>query len=163
VEPLPELSVKLAYKFYDVQAEFNGALQQRPMLSRHRGLLNLNYDRRRWMLNITLHYFGPQRMPGNGLHNADHTGGHAGAVPAEYVRGEWSPGYFHLNSQLNVRLGKNLDWEMYVGGENLTNFIMPNAIIAADQPFSQWFDTSMAWGPITGAVGYLGFRFRVPE
>jgi outer membrane receptor for ferrienterochelin and colicins len=48
-----------------------------------------------------------------------------------------------------------------VGAENLTDFIQQNAIIAADQPFSQYFDASMIWGPVIGRMFYGGFRFKI--
>ena len=51
-------------------------------------------------------------------------------------------------------------WEVYVGGENLTNYKQPNAIISADQPFDSEFDASMIWGPVMGVNVYAGLRFR---
>jgi hypothetical protein len=49
---------------------------------------------------------------------------------------------------------------VYIGGENLTNFRQHRPILAADQPFSPYFDASMTWGPIMGAVVYAGFRYK---
>ncbi|MEP6466517.1 MAG: hypothetical protein ABJB05_09425, partial [Parafilimonas sp.] len=58
-------------------------------------------------------------------------------------------------------LGKKNIFDVYIGAENLTNYYQKNAIIAADEPFSKYFDASMIWGPITGRMFYGGLRFRI--
>jgi len=32
---------------------------------------------------------------------------------------------------------------------------------AADEPFSEYFDASLIWGPITGRMFYAGLRFKI--
>ena len=34
-------------------------------------------------------------------------------------------------------------------------------ILAADDPYGEYFDASMVWGPITGANVYIGFRWNI--
>ena len=49
-------------------------------------------------------------------------------------------------------------WQLYVGAENLGNFTQDNPIIAGDDPFGQYFDGSMVWGPLMGRRFYAGIR-----
>ena len=42
-----------------------------------------------------------------------------------------------------------------------TTLFSVDAIIAADQPFSPYFDASLVWGSVTGRMFYVGMRFRV--
>ena len=53
------------------------------------------------------------------------------------------------------------EWELYVGGENLTNYKQNYPIISADNPNSEDFDASMVWGPLSGIRAYLGMRFQI--
>jgi hypothetical protein len=66
-----------------------------------------------------------------------------------------------MNAQLTKSIGEKKPVELYVGVENLTNFFQKQVIVAADQPFSPWFDASLVWGPITGRMFYAGFRFKI--
>jgi hypothetical protein len=51
--------------------------------------------------------------------------------------------------------------ELYVGGENLTNFMVHDAIIMANEPSSTLFDGSLLWGPVFGRMGYVGLRWML--
>lgn len=66
-----------------------------------------------------------------------------------------------MNAQVSKTFGKKTPLDLYIGGENLSNFIQPNAIIAADKPFSQYFDAAQVWGPISGRMFYAGARFKI--
>ena len=72
-----------------------------------------------------------------------------------------SPSYVTMNAQLSKSLGKEKALDLYVGGENLTNYFQKKAIIAADQPFSNYFDASMIWGPVSGRLVYGVFRYKI--
>ena len=66
-----------------------------------------------------------------------------------------------MNAQVSKTIGTKNPFDMYIGGENLTNYYQKNAIIAADEPFSQYFDASLIWGPVTGRMFYFGMRFSI--
>jgi len=51
--------------------------------------------------------------------------------------------------------------DVYLGGEDFTNFFQKNAIISADQPFNKYFDASPVWGPVSGRLIYVGWRFKI--
>lgn len=66
--------------------------------------------------------------------------------------------------QLSAQVTRFFRWgSLYVGGENLTNFHVKNPIINADRPFSSGFDSNMIWGPVHGAMGYVGVRFNLEK
>lgn len=148
MEVLPDLDVKLAWKWYDVKSVFNGRLMERPLVASHRALLNLAYAIKAWKFDFTTHWYGAQRLPTSG------------SIPAPYKRAERSPSYITLYAQINYTYK---DFEFYIGGENLNNFTLTDPIIAADAPFSHFFDTSYTWGPIMGRVVYVGFRYALKD
>jgi outer membrane receptor protein involved in Fe transport len=78
------------------------------------------------------------------------------ANPQQYRRADTSPVYAILNAQVTKYFRK---WNVYVGVENLTDFRQDDPIIAADDPFGEYFDSSMVWGPIFGRMFYAGIKF----
>ena len=71
---------------------------------------------------------------------------------------EKSPAYCLLNAQITKKFRR---WEIYAGGENLTNYKQKNPIIASDDPFGENFDATVIYAPISGIMGYLGVRFTL--
>lgn len=147
----PGFDVKMAYKYNDVRATFsNGRLNTLPLVAKHRGLITMDYEtpKKKWMFNTNIQITGPQRLPDNSQ------------VPHDFVHDfpENSPTYALLNLQVTRRWG---NFELYVGGENITNFQQHHAIIAANEPWSPYFNGSQIWAPMMGAVGYVGVRWEV--
>jgi hypothetical protein len=66
-----------------------------------------------------------------------------------------------MTAQVSKSFGKKNPIEVYLGGENLTNDFQKDAIIAASEPFSQYFDASLIWGSTTGRMFYAGLRYRI--
>ncbi|MDJ1473494.1 TonB-dependent receptor [Xanthocytophaga flava] len=147
-QPIKRLDVKLAYKLYDVRTTINQQLRRRPLVSRDRALFNVAYATKKdkWKFDFTTQWIGSKRIPDTQV------------SPSEYQQEKNSPSYLIFNAQV-TRSFKNLDW--YIGGENLGNFRQSNPIIAANDPFGQYFDASLVWGPIVGRMIYTGFRFRI--
>ena len=52
-------------------------------------------------------------------------------------------------------------FEIYIGGENMSNYQQPNPIVGSDDPFGPYFDSSMVYGPVFGAMYYAGLRFKI--
>ncbi len=151
VMPLPHFETRLAYRFFDVKATYGNKLLQKPLVARHRGFLNLGYNTHSggWHFDYTLNITGQKRLPST-VSN-----------PAEYQLPEYSKAYVTMNAQVSKTIGKVRPVDLYIGGENLTNFFQQNPVLAADQPFSEFFDTSMLWGPLTGRMFYAGVRFSI--
>jgi hypothetical protein len=51
--------------------------------------------------------------------------------------------------------------DIYIGGENLSNYKQPNPIIMADHPFHRPFNATVIWGPLMGLKIYGGLRFTI--
>ncbi|MEZ0539587.1 TonB-dependent receptor [Fibrella arboris] len=158
VSPFKRTEVKAAYRLFDARQSMGAPLGEnvlmpRMMVSRDRVLLNaayaLPYDK--WKFDVTLQWNGPKRLP-----DADETHTHS-----TYSSMVWyySPSFVNLNAQLTRSFRS---WQVYLGGENLTNYRQPNPIIGAADPFGTNFDAAgQNWGPITGAMVYAGFRFTI--
>ncbi len=142
------LDVKAAYKYFDVRTSYNGQLLQRPFIPNHRAFLNLGFATPfdKWRADLTAQWFGERTAP-----VMEHY--HESPIKTRTV----SP-YAVFNAQV-TRAFKL--WEVYLGGENLLGYKQKNPIIAADRPFSQDFDASMIWAPITGRIIYAGLRFTI--
>ena len=64
--------------------------------------------------------------------------------------------------QLSAQVTRFFRWgSVYLGGENLTNFHVMNPIVVADEPFGKDFDATMIWGPVHGAMAYVGVRVEL--
>jgi outer membrane receptor for ferrienterochelin and colicins len=148
-EPLKKFNVRLAYRFFDVKSTYNNQLLQKPLTAQHRAFANLAYETGTWKFDYTISVTGEKRLPSTA------------ANPEAYRLANYSPAYTVMNAQVSKSIGKKHPVELYVGGENLGNFIQQNAIIAADKPFSQYFDASQVWGPISGRMFYAGVRFKL--
>ncbi|MBP6639439.1 MAG: TonB-dependent receptor [Bacteroidia bacterium] len=149
VEVLPRLDVRLAWRSQDVRSTFDSVLKQMPLTPSHAGLINVGWKNKteRWLADVTFAYTGSQRLPST----SDN--------PTGYQAGERAPAYPRLNAQVTRKFGKT--FELYLGGENLTNYRQENPVIGSHDPFGPYFDASIAWGPLMGAMGYIGLRFDI--
>ena len=142
------LSVKGAYKFYDVKTTIDGELRQVPFNSRDRFFLNTSYATKydRWEADFTLQWYGSKRLPDT-----------SDKLP-EFQRETTTPDYFHANAQVS----RGFRWgNVYIGSENLLNFTQSNPIIDAESPFGDEFDASLVWAPVAGRMIYAGLRYKI--
>ncbi|RYY68276.1 MAG: TonB-dependent receptor, partial [Chitinophagaceae bacterium] len=147
--PVEKLDVRLAYRLFDVKTTYSNELLEKPFTARHRAFANLAYDLSGWKLDYTLNLVGTKRLPSTSNN------------PASYKLPDYSPSYVTMNAQVSKSVGKKKLFDFYVGGENLTNYFQKNAIISADQPFGNYFDASLVWGPVSGRLIYTGFRYTI--
>ncbi len=146
--PSENISLKGAYKYYDVKATIDGQLRPVPFNARDRVFLNISYETKyeKWKADYTLHWYGSKRLPSTE------------DKPETLQRASVSPSYFHMNAQIS----RGFRWgNIYLGSENLLGFTQNNPIIDAENPFGNEFDASIVWGPITGQMVYAGFRYKV--
>jgi len=120
----------------------------KPMTSMFKAVLNLQYATRlnKWIFDFTASANGPSKV-------WDFMKG----MDGRYENG-YTPVYPLLYLQITRRFK---GWDVYLGGENLTNYRQPNPIIGASDPHSANFDASCVWGPINGIKVYAGFRFTL--
>ena len=152
-EILPQLELRTAYKFYDVNTDYRSGNLQKPLLAQHRFFANLGYETTltekegQWKFDYTLHTLGKQRLPNTDVN------------PLEYRLGDFADGYSLMNAQVTKVFSKKL--EVYLGGENLSNFRQNNPVLSAENPFGANFDTSIVFAPIMGRMFYGGFRYKI--
>ena len=149
-EIFKDFDLTLAFRYNDVKMTINDTLREKPFVNRYKGLITMSYAPGTWQFDLTTQFNGDSRVP--------NLSGNATAV-ANGQNIERSPFYVIMNAQVMKKFGKC--WEVYIGGENLTNFKQKYPIISADNPTSEDFDASMVWGPLSGIRAYLGVRFQI--
>jgi outer membrane receptor for ferrienterochelin and colicins len=148
-ELIHNLDLRLAYRWYDVRTSYGNTLKERPLVAAHRAFANIGYEtRNKWKFDYTVQWIGSKRIPS--LHSH-----HGGGVTSE----SYSPSFWQMNAQISKSWNDKL--EVYLGGENLTNYMMHDPIVGAGNPYNVGFDASMIWGPIMGANIYGGFRYKL--
>ena len=152
-EPFERTELRFAYKFYDLQTDYRSGTLQRPLTPRNRFFANAGYQTLRkenggqWKFDLTYNWLDSQRYPS--------TVGN----PPEDSRPEFSPQVNTLNAQVTKVFSER--FEVYLGGENITNFRQTDPIISADDPFGPTFDTTLVYGPVFGSMYYAGLRFNI--
>ena len=148
IEPVSRLQFRLAYRYFDVKTQYTTGLLDKPFVAKHRAFVNIGYEteNKKWRFDFTAQWFGAKRIPST-LSNPE-----TAQMPSQ------SPSYFMFNAQVSRTFNK---WEVYLGGENLSNFSQQNLIVDAANPFGQLFDASLVWGPTMGRMFYAGFRFKI--
>lgn len=137
-----------AYRWTDVKTTYNKKLLERPLTGKYKGLLTASYQTPLglWQFDVTLQMNGGGRMP------------------SSYTLPDGAPSWntryqsYQLLSAQITRWFRH--WSIYVGGENMTNFKQKNPIVGASNPWGTNFDSTMIWGPVHGAMYYVGFRFN---
>ena len=162
VEAFRRFTVSATFRYTDAKVELEGrGLVERPMTSRYKGVLNLQYatNLNKWIFDFTASVNGKARV----YEFMKDLRGDDGKLL--YADG-YTPAYPLLYLQVTKRF-KGVD--LYLGAENLTNFRQKNVVIGtsvdgmsshvdASRPD---FDASAVWGPIMGTKFYLGVRFTL--
>ncbi len=148
VEILNGFEVHGAYRINDVKATINGELRRLPFVNEYRGILTLSYETpmEDWSFYIANQYNGPGRLPDSG------------GNPSQYRWDDFSPSYYIMHAQVTRRFA---NFDIYIGSENITDFKQDNPIIAYEDPFGDYFDASVVWGPFTGRKVYAGIRYTI--
>ena len=143
------LDIFATYRYTNakVSVERGGALHlvERPLTSRYKTLLNIQYATpyRRWVFDVTAQYNGPMRRP---------------SLDGDITRSDLSPAYPMFYAQVSRKIR---NWEVYVGCENIANYIQKDPILNGADPFSPAFNSSSVWGPLMGRKFYIGARFNL--
>ncbi len=142
LEPIERFTIITTFRYTNAKITLDGqGLVEAPLTSKYKGVLNLQYATRmrKCVFDFTAQVNGPSKMP-------------------QFMGGENSPVYPMLYAQV-TRKFKNV--EVYIGGENLTNYTQDYPIILPDKPYSQGFNASMVWGPLMGTMVYAGMRLTL--
>ena len=152
-ELVKHLNIRTAYKYYDIQTDYQYVTQERPLQAKHRFFGNLEYqthlsdEGKQWKFDFTINWNGEQRLPST-ISNSG-----LDSMP------DFSPSFSVMNMQISRVFSSTL--EVYVGGENIGNYKQEKAILGSEYPFSTAFDTSIIYAPIFGQMYYAGLRYRV--
>ncbi len=151
--PFTHFDVRLAYKYYDVETTYISGKKENPLTPNHRFFANASFQTHQtakggnWKFDATFNYLGEQRFPS--------TESYLNTIGLS----EFSPSVSTLNAQVTKVFSTN--FEIYVGGENITNVTQSNPITGSDTPFGSTFDTTYVYGPIFGSSYYAGLRYRL--
>ena len=149
-EPFEGLTITMTGRYTNARQTriANVASDVKPMTSRYKGVLNLQYAThlKKWIFDFTASVNGPCKV-------WDFMKGYKGLYADGYT-----PVYPLLYAQMTKRF-KGVD--LYVGAENLTNYQQPYPIIDAENPHAQDFDAGCVWGPLMGARFYAGIRVTI--
>jgi outer membrane receptor protein involved in Fe transport len=146
VSPADGLDLLAAWRWNDVKMTTDGMLMDKALAGRYKGLFTASYLTRlkKWQFDYTLQLNGPGRVPSTASN------------PEQYRREDNFKSFTIMNAQI-TRYFKR--FQVYLGGENLLDFMQHDPIIAAEDPFGDYFDSSLIWGPVYGRKLYAGFRF----
>ena len=128
-------------------------LVERPLTSRYKGLINIQYAVQRWVFDVTAQLNGPVRLP--------ELGGDLTKAQNDPTLSPVYPMYF---AQVSYKMS-NLT--LYLGCENIANYLqgvngngnLP--IIGGNAPFAEGFNSSQVWGPLMGRKFYVGLRLNI--
>ena len=155
ITPAKGLDFKAAYKYYDVQTQFTKGQLEKTLTPKHRWFANIAYEtadthennHSQWKFDVTFNWLGEQRLPTTATN------------PLAYRLSDYAPSFATLNAQITRVFSKT--FEVYVGGENITNYKQANGILATDAPFGAYFDSTMQYAPAFGQMYYAGMRFKL--
>ena len=151
--PLERLDLKSAYKYYDVKTQYQIGKLQKPLTPKHRIFANASYETQLstkgglWKFDATYNWIGEQRFSSTMQ------------SPEAFRLNSHSTTFSTLNSQVTKVFSDQ--FEVYLGGENITNVRQENPILSANNPFGANFDSTFVYGPIFGSMYYAGLRFKL--
>ena len=136
-----------AWRRNHVKTTFTGRLLELPLTSRYKGLLAGSYalPNKKWQFDWTAQFNGRTRLPNTEIY------------PEAYRKGRYSPAFTVLFGQIKRKMGM---WEIYLGVENITDYRQKDPILAWQDPFGPYFNSSMIWGPTIGRRIYVGLRLN---
>jgi outer membrane receptor for ferrienterochelin and colicin len=147
------LDLRTAFKYFDISTDYKNGNLQKPLQPKNRFFANISYETAtkdngtQWKFDLTFNNIGKQRLPNTATNITQYQ------LPVNSER------YSLLNAQI-TRVFSN-KFEIYAGGENLTNVQQENPILASNNPFGANFDTTIVYSPIFGRAIYAGLRFKI--
>lgn len=137
-----------AWRWNDVKMTTDGLLRDKPLASKYKGLVSASWltHLRKWQYDFTWQLNGPGRVPST-MDN-----------PEPYQRHEEFKAFNLFNAQITRNFKR---FQVYVGSENIGNFKQHDPIIGTDDPFGDYFDSGLIWGPVHGRKIYAGFRYLI--
>ncbi|WP_417860115.1 TonB-dependent receptor [Winogradskyella sediminis] len=144
--------VRMAYKYYDIQTDYESGKLEKPLVPKHRLFANASYETEiknnsQWKFDATYNWLSAQRFPSTDV------------SATAFQLADETPTVGTLNLQITKVFSPK--FEVYLGGENVTNVRQDDPVVSADNPFGSNFDSNFVYGPIYGSMYYAGLRFRI--
>lgn len=146
--------LRVAYKYYNVQTQYLSGQLENPLTPQHRFFANASYEtvvgknqQGQWKFDATFNWLSKQRFSSTASN------------PPQFQLPEYSPTVATLNAQVTKVFSSK--FEVYLGGENMTNVRQNNPVMSPENPFGPYFDTTFVYGPIFGSMYYGGLRFTL--
>ena len=136
-----------------VERDGKEILVERPLTSRYKGLINIQYAVSRWVFDVTAQLNGPVRLPEL-----------QGDMVAAVEKPNLSPIYPMFFAQVSYKIS-NLT--LYLGCENIANYVQGHnghgqaPILGSDASYAEGFNSSAVWGPLMGRKFYIGLRLNI--
>jgi outer membrane receptor for ferrienterochelin and colicins len=148
-----KLDIRIAYRYYNIETKYrNTDWLSKPLVSAHRAFINIGYSTKsKWKWDATAVWHGKKRLPNF----------YADNIVNPLFTSKFSPNFYTINTHISKQISTK--WNVYVGGENLTNFSQHHAIISSADIAAPEFDATQIWGPIMGINIYGGVRYSVKE
>ena len=164
IDPVERFNITATFRYTNAKQEYKGseAPVEKPMTSRFKGVLNLQYatNLNKWIFDFTASLNGSCKV--YGFMNMINEDGSMTTDPKEGVERMYKNGRTPVYPMLFAQVTRRFKgWDVYVGAENLTNYTQKNPIIGADNPQQAIFDASCIWGPLMGIKAHIGFRFTL--
>lgn len=144
------LTAKLSFKYYDVKSTYSGILLSKPLLSQTRFMQSVSYktENKKWKFDYIGNWYGKARLP------------QTDANPVSLQFPAKSKDYYIMHFQITFT---HKLFDFYVGAENILDFTQHDAIIDYQNPYGNYFDASMIWGPLNGRNYYAGLRYAIAK
>ncbi|MBR5103430.1 MAG: TonB-dependent receptor [Bacteroidales bacterium] len=164
IDPVERFNITATFRYTNAKQEFKGskAPVEKPMTSRFKGVLNLQYatNLNKWIFDFTASLNGSCKV--YDFMNMINEDGSMTVSPMEGVARMYKNGRTPVYPMLYAQVTRRFKgWDVYVGAENLTNYTQKNPIIGASNPAQPKFDASCIWGPLMGIKAHVGFRFTL--
>jgi len=139
--------LRVAYRYNDPRTDYVGGNNIRPLISNQRAFANVGWELGKgWVTDVTANWQSTKRIPFTDQN------------PPEFQFDTQSPAFTTFNAQVTKTIRQGFD--IYLGGENIFDFRQENAILSDENPFNEYFDSSMIWGPVQGQIIYIGLRYK---
>ena len=170
IDPVERFNITATFRYTNALQQMKGSEMpvEKPMTSRFKGVLNLQYatNLNKWIFDFTASLNGSCRVYDfmkelnvDGSMTQEPKAG----VERVYKNGR-TPVYPMLYAQITRRFK---GWDVYIGAENLTNYTQEYVILGTRgedglvNPLAPSFDASCVWGPLMGIKAHIGFRFTL--
>ena len=148
-EVISDLTLKLAYKWNHIEYDQAGVRINKMLIPKNRALMALHYTtpNKKWEFSNTTTWIGQQDYLERQL------------IDNQVIQTRKTANSFvTTNAQVTKKCDK---FDIYVGGENLTNERQKQPIQGIDNPQGSLFDVSQVYAPLMGIRGYVGLRWTL--